>query len=208
MKAKDLRGQPFGRWTVLERFANSTTKQPRWLCQCSCGKQRPVLGYMLTGHRTSSCGCLHSEITRKRQTTHGMSKSPTYRSWHAMWLRCTDSTSPSYPNYGAKGITVCDQWRSFETFYQEMGPRQPDTTIDRIDASKGYSKANCRWASWEVQQNHRSSCRFVTFGGKTQTVSQWSRELGIRKDTLSYRLKSGRPLDWCLSAPTRGYTKA
>lgn len=92
-----------------------------------------------------------------------------YRSWYAMVRRCTKENEGSYDKYGAKGITICKEWLGgygFKNFLRDMGekPKHGDTnggmplyTIDRIDASKGYYKENCRWSDWHEQAANRKN---------------------------------------------------
>lgn len=74
-------------------------------------------------------------------------ESPTYSSWHAMMKRCTHVNSAIYARYGALGITVCDRWRTFAAFLEDMGVRPAGTSLDRIDNERGYEPGNCRWAT-------------------------------------------------------------
>jgi hypothetical protein len=74
-----------------------------------------------------------------------------------MWARCRRETHPEYPNYGGRGIVVCDRWRSFEDFYADMGDRPTNKhSLDRINNDLGYSPENCRWTTRDVQNNNRS----------------------------------------------------
>jgi hypothetical protein len=74
-----------------------------------------------------------------------------------MWQRCTDSTLPSWKYYGARGISVCERWKSLEAFVEDMG-RRPSLrhSIDRINNDGNYEPGNCRWATpLEQAQNKR-----------------------------------------------------
>ena len=82
---------------------------------------------------------------------------PLYRVWTGMRARCNNPNSNSYPNYGAKGITVCDRWDDFQTFVSDMGERPEGYTLDRIDVTKPYSPDNCRWADWHTQNCNRNA---------------------------------------------------
>lgn len=116
--------------------------------------------------------------------------------WRAMLDRCYNPARTNYKHYGARGIEVCQRWRdSFEAFCEDMGVKPGSWhSLDRIDNDGNYEPGNCRWAAPEVQQNNKRNTRLATFNGKTQTMSQWCRELRVSKGTMHYRISSGLPL--------------
>jgi len=117
-----------------------------------------------------------------------------------MKSRCLNKNVRAYAKYGAIGITVCDKWLTFSGFLEDMGVKPEGYTLDRIDGSKGYYKENCRWATYEEQNNNRSFNRYIEFKGKRQTLTEWSRELDIPINTISMRLDHyGWPLERALS---------
>jgi hypothetical protein len=82
--------------------------------------------------------------------------SPTYNTWRGMKLRCYNKNREDYKHYGGRGIEVCERWRSsFVAFLEDMGPRPPGMTLDRIDVNKGYCKDNCRWATKAEQERNK-----------------------------------------------------
>lgn len=84
-------------------------------------------------------------------------ESRTMGTWRGMLKRCGDPRSPSYLNYGARGIEVCERWKAFENFLADMGERPDEMSLDRIDNDRGYEPGNCRWATDAEQQRHRSN---------------------------------------------------
>lgn len=194
-KRIDITGQRFGRLVAVSKAPSSQGRNPltHWNCICDCGEARVVGTMNLVRGRAKSCGCLQKEVVSENSTTHGMSRSGTYRSWNAMWGRCTRVGNPSFANYGGRGVTVCDRWKSFESFFSDMGARPEGMTLDRFPNADGnYEPGNCRWATKAEQDNNKRTNVHVTWRGKTQTYSQWARELGQKPSVLRARyLKFG-----------------
>jgi hypothetical protein len=122
---------------------------------------------------------------------------PIYRSWYNMKSRCNNPNYLNYHLWGGRGITYNKKWESFLGFYEDMYQLytehsekfgENNTSLDRIDNDKGYSKSNCRWATKRVQANNRRTSKILEFNGKKQTLAQWARELKIKSSTLRQRI--------------------
>lgn len=201
----DLVGQRFERLVVLAKAEPKGKTPYRWLCKCDCGKEKTVAQGSLTRGLTRSCGCIQKEFTINRQLKHGMCYTKVYFAWQDMKKRCSLKTHKCYPNYGGRGITVCDSWKhSFESFYSDMGDLPFEgAEIDRIDNNKGYSPENCRWVTVAENLRNRSDNVVYTYNGKTMCETDWAAEVGIPRSTLYARRKRGWSVEDMLTKPLR-----
>jgi hypothetical protein len=138
----------------------TTDKKRLWLVKCDCGVSRIMFAANIKSSANPSCGCLRKENIVKACTKHGKRSDPIYAIWCSMIRRCHEPKCKSYAYYGARGISVCPQWRnSFSAFYEYVGDRpSPKHSLDRIDNGKGYEPGNCRWATvYEQAQNTRNN---------------------------------------------------
>lgn len=195
-KLFDMSGLRYGRLTVVRRAESLAGSSARWHCLCDCGQERVIEGKCMRLGRTVSCGC-HK---REKATTHGLSKSREFSSWQNMKTRCLVPTNKDYKYYGARGITVCDEWvNSFETFLRDMGPRPINTTLERKENDGPYAHWNCTWATSTQQQSNKRDTVRIEHDGKNLTLDEWAEELGIRRETIRLRRRRGEPAERILS---------
>lgn len=200
----DRTGQRYGRLVVVAETPER--KDPRrryWVCRCDCGALTTVCSSDLSGGNTISCGCRKRTVIGETARTHGLRKHPVYGLWAAMVARCTKPRNSAYRLYGGRGITVCERWRNFAYFLQDMGEPPEGGTLDRIDNDGPYSPENCRWATTKQQCNNRRSSVWLSFNGETRTEAEWADLMGIHKGTLWNRLNRGWTVERALTTPPR-----
>ena len=204
IKRKVVAGERFGRLVVTDILP---PKGGHILlrCRCDCGVECVKRKDHVVNGRTKSCGCYNKEVARENNTTHGQSKKMPYHSWLNMKARCENKKHIEYERYGARGIKVCDRWRSsFEEFWKDMGATYQDgLSIDRIDVNGDYCPENCRWATAQEQANNKRTTFYVTLNGETHSLADWCRKNSLNYGTVHARIKAGWLMDVALSTPIR-----
>lgn len=193
---QDLTGSTFGQLMVVRFDGVDAHQKAQWLCRCTCGATKRVLANNLRRGLTASCGCLHRMQLRARVRKHGESvpagNTPEYRTWCSVLRRCYNPKVLGYKNYGGRGITVCDRWKSsYENFLGDMG-RRPSAkhSLERENNDGHYDPGNCVWATRIEQNNNRRSSHRITYKGVTRTAAEWLRS-GELSQTVVNRLRRG-----------------
>lgn len=212
-RIRNIAGQKFGRLTCIKVVGADKRKRALWLCQCSCGMEKIVLGNSLVTGVTKSCGCLQKEKaaeTGRNKRTHGFGaegkcSSGLYKSWSHMKQRCMNKKCQDYHRYGGRGIKVCEEWLDFDNFHRWAinNGYEKGRSIERINNDGDYCPSNCKWATAQEQNNNKRSNRKVTLNGESKNVQQWARELGINASTLYTRLNDGWSDYRALTEPVR-----
>ena len=118
-------------------------------CKCKCGTIKELTAWRFNNHK--SCGCLRGE-------NHSLSHTKLHNVWKNIKQRCNNRNDKRYRSYGARGISICDEWnKSFSSFYIwsiEKGYKI-GLSIDRIDNDGNYEPNNCRWTTTKEQNLNR-----------------------------------------------------
>ncbi len=202
-KHLNLINQRFGR-LVVKSFNHRSKYHSHWLCICDCKNIKVIRGNDLKTGRTVSCGCFGKERRHEANTTHGMTKTPTHMVWIKMIQRCENPKNKDYPRYGGRGITVCNRWlNSFQAFFEDMGEKPKDLTLERINNNGNYDPDNCKWATRKEQMNNTSKNVLLTINNKTHNIAQWERIRGFNKDTIGSRIRAGWTHERAIMTPVR-----
>lgn len=196
----DLTGKRFGKLTVIELgnpyIPRNGKPKRRWICLCDCGNITQVCTSDLNSGHTTSCGCVKKNVLGDATRKHGMVGTRIYRIYRGMIARCYNKNHPHYDNWGGRGIKICEEWlgeHGFEKFYEwsMKNGYAKNLTIDRIDNDGDYCLENCRWTTLTVQANNTRKNIYITYNGKTQSLSDWCRELGLEYNMIYLRYRRG-----------------
>ncbi len=192
---------------VTDVFYVSGRPNAKARADCDCGKKWEGTVSTLRRGVTKSCGCFNVDS----HVTHGLSYHPLYDTWSSMRSRCLNPNKDNYKHYGGRGVMFYPAWVNSPSAFidwveSNIGERpSPKHTIDRIDNERGhYFPGNLRWATQEQQTNNTRGNRWITYQGRTQTLPQWCRELGLSVERTRARLSYGWTVEQAFTTPTDG----
>lgn len=199
-KINVMPGDRFGKLVVTKESLAKGYDRRYFELICDCGNIVTVVLMSLRSGDTKSCGCINK--LSPPGLSHKMSKTNIYKRWCGMLSRCSDTICPGYKNYAGRGIKVCDKWLKFENFYEDMGKSfKEGLSLERIDVNGNYCKKNCKWIPINKQGLNKRNNRIIKYNGKSQPLSQWSKEIGIKMGTLHWRICVAKwPLEKALSS--------
>lgn len=195
-KTEDMTGRRFGKLVCMSVSHSDKNGHYFWTCKCDCGQETVTQAAVLKRGDTLSCGCLSREI----RTKHGNSKrgesgllkaTKEYRTWTHIKDRCHNPKCRSYPDYGARGITVWDGWlNDFSSFLEHVGEcPSPLHSLDRIDCNLGYQPGNVRWADPKQQARNRRNTIYVEYLGTKMPLAEACEKLGLKYETARYNIQ-------------------
>ncbi len=172
------------------------TNDTLWECVCVCGNMVQFYGRRLRNPIEHSCGCIPRKPPGNKSHGESHNRSPEYRIWCGIKVRTSNQNRRDSKNYVGRGITMFPGWRnSYEEFLAYVG-RRPSAahSIGRKDNDKGYEPGNVQWETLEQQANNCRTNKVVTENGKTMTIAQWSRHLGVPAGRLYSRAEKNQSL--------------
>ena len=196
-------GYEIGKTKVIGKEYDSNKKINLAIIQCSCGRVYKTRWNNIKLLKGKGCiECIGESIK-----THGMKDTRLYNVWRGMKFRCSPTGDDAHrKNYYDRGIRVCDEWQKFENFYEwamNNGYKEDELyesgrnkiTIDRIDNNGNYEPSNCRFITHKENQYNKRNTVYVNYKDKRCNLEELSKELGLKHQTLSTRIKRGKNLD-------------
>lgn len=190
---KDLSGKRFGKLKVI-CYDHSVGRKSYWKCECECGNTKVIRGDTL--NVIQSCGCVKKEqdkINLGITNNHGMTYHLAFPIWDAMMNRCFNPNQKSYVNYGARGITVCEEWQDVKIFCKWMDDNgyKKGLSVERKDVNGNYCPENCCLIPKVEQVWNTRVTRYIVINGEKIPVAKTAREQGINPNTVWDRWKRG-----------------
>ncbi|MGV8131606.1 MAG: hypothetical protein ACP5N7_05910 [Candidatus Pacearchaeota archaeon] len=196
------KGDKFGKLTAIRFIKRDRNYHYFWEMKCDCGNKSIVRRSDLK--KTKSCGCMVG-INLK---THGLGHTRINNIWSGILTRVRNGNTIYTRYYKAKGISISKSWLKFENFYKDMGESYKihckkygikNTSIDRIDSNKGYSKINCKWST-PIEQN-RNKSNNIKYNGETATEASYRLTNGHNPWLIFSRIKNGWKLKDAFTIP-------
>lgn len=198
----DLSGQRFGKWLVREQSGNAKGGGALWRCECDCGVAREhVIGSDLRNGKSASCGCtIDVQLLGNLRRSHGSTGTRIYRIWQNMRARCNRPSCPQYPDWGGRGIVICDEWNSYPAFeaWARANGYSDELSIDRINNDGNYEPSNCRWTTAAVQSANRNYVKRAPDG---ELWWHKAKANGITRAGFEWRKAQGWPMELVVTWP-------
>lgn len=171
------------------------------LYRCDCGVEFITYTNNIKNSHTKSCG-------KKCKLKNYRSKSYKYKLWINIKTRCNNPNTPYYKHYGGRGIKIDETWLDFNQFSNDIGERPNNKySLDRINNFGNYTKNNIRWVDQSTQMNNTRYNHVINWKDQTMNIEQWARYLGMKENTLVYRIKRGWSIDRAFTTPVKSKVK-
>ena len=191
-------GKKFEKLTCIE-YLYTKNRQHFMKCICECGRETIIRSQDLS--KAKSCGCYR----KKRLPKELLPFEKEIRSrYQGIKSRCYNEGTRSYKWYGAKGVTMCDEWlNDFYSFYNWCISNgfKKELHIDKDELCNElgvhphvYSPVTCKFITLEENNKHQSSNYKIEYEGVEYNLADLSRKLGVNRETLKRRYEKGENL--------------
>jgi len=213
-KASDYIGQKFGQLTVLGS-SEPVGRNTGVLVKCDCGIEKAYpLSSVIKG-KTVSCGCGRIERGRTMNYKHGQSEHPIFKLWLGITRRCYDSAHSSYENYGAKGVTICDEWKNDFTVFMKWALEngwKEGLHLDKDKLAPGkkgmiYCPEYCSFMTNHENSFHKTNSKIVEYKGEKKSLAEWCFILKLKYKSILLRISRGWEIQRAFETPIQDQSK-
>ena len=191
-RIKDLTGKNFDKWYVIGYAGNNKDGKSLWWCVCQCNNNKvyKIVGTELTREKTKSCGCNVTKSNQQRAFINKYANSfgltrysydRICRIYKNMCHRCNNPEDKDYNHYGARGISICEEWMNNKNSFIEWcinNGYDDNLTIERIDVNDDYKPSNCTWIAMIQQASNKTTTKYVLYNGKEMKLIDLLKEIG------------------------------
>ena len=186
---EELIGKKYGKLTIIKKSDVQKNKRVSAICRCDCGNELLASLNALMRGNTKSCGCIRAE--RNNHYKNGLRGDPLYSVWANIKQRCYNKKFEKYPDYGGRGIIVCNEWKdNFLAFYNwaNLNSYKKGLEVDRIDNDGNYSPSNCHFVTRSGNMRNTRVNVVIEYNGVKKTMREWAIDLGIPYGRLQQRI--------------------
>lgn len=190
----DLSGQKINMLTVIKEVGKAKDRHIKWLCKCECGNYTTINSNLLKSKKIISCGCYKRKRTSEIFSIHNLAKTKLYFIWEGLKQRCLNPKNKAFRFYGARGITVCNEWQEDFCLFQKWALNngyKEGLSIERINVNGNYEPENCKWIPTSEQYLNTRKIQFIEYNGEINTINYFSNKYNISHSTFRRHLKKG-----------------
>lgn len=207
-------GKKFGMLTIVgfSQKIDHGWKRFTWTMKCDCGNEVQKIPTEVVSGKCRSCGCYHDMVCKQKATKFKHSTyeyKRLYGIYNGIKKRCFKKNDARYPDYGGRGITMCDEWHNpndgFDKFveWSLANGYADDLTIERNDVNGNYCPENCSWITLREQRYNQRGTVWVDYKGERIQLMKLCERLEISYDTAHDRIRHrGWPVERAIEEPS------
>lgn len=183
--------EEYGVFEVVEKLnERAPDGHQLWKIRCKeCGREFIRGSNLVKAPSKITYNCFHKRITGQDVKYDNHWKNPRImKIYYGILARCFNEDNKDYHSYGAKGISVYQDWLDNPIHFEDWALAngyEDNLTIDREDETKDYCPDNCRWITLEENARWKSTTNRINVDGEIKTGLQWAKYLGFSQNVIN-----------------------